>query len=328
VIGRALLTAALMLPICAALTTAAIALGGAAGGWIVTFTRWENNGEWTLHALMVERGLSARLYPALSFPNRPSPSPDGRFVLYADRTHLRLFLIDLDTGERYTLRAGGIEPVWSPDGRYFAAYFEDRVRVWALNTLPPTVIETRQISALAIDWSAAWSPGGSALVWQISYAEAVSVPTARETLFYRVQDAFMQPLAAGITGELAWSPDGSHLADTGAIYRITPDGQVSLITAFTPGLSAAAWSPDGSALAFTTHADNRAALAIVDAASGEAHYLPVSSVSLGPPIWSPEGTRVLFGASDDGQLYTLDLRSGRYRYRVLTDSGIYNWPFP
>ncbi|MBN1290898.1 MAG: PD40 domain-containing protein [Candidatus Latescibacteria bacterium] len=74
-----------------------------------------------------------RLYPSVTFPAPPYPSPDGRWVLYVELESNRLYVYDSETGETYQVFPdidGSIgNPVWSPDGTKiaFTLRYEEKI---------------------------------------------------------------------------------------------------------------------------------------------------------------------------------------------------------
>jgi Tol biopolymer transport system component len=125
----------------------------------------------------------------------------------------------------------------------------------------------------------------------------------------------------GYDGDAAWSPDGLFVAfnsysggDGGAalfigdprgqsVRRLTATGTLRLYT--TP-----AWAPDGSRLVFVASAladdDAQRALYVVNRDGSGLHILndqAPEGVVLDAPIWSPDGTQILFMERDYVQPY-------------------------
>jgi Tol biopolymer transport system component len=115
--------------------------------------------------------------------------------------------------------------------------------------------------------------------------------------------------AKGVTGGLAWSPDGTQLAFTHA----TPVGQQIAVTgtsAFAPkpltsvtGLrqSSPSWSPDGKRILYEQGgAESRCGdseIWVVDVASpGSEHPLANPSLIGSQPVWSPSGAKIALAA--------------------------------
>lgn len=139
-----------------------------------------------------------------------------------------------------------------------------------------------------------------------------------------------------------WSPDGSMVAfaafvpsaDSSALYVANADGTgLRRIVSTDVGAVTAMWSPDGQWIAFTsryrshaqvwlTHPDGSSMRRLTDGADG------TDSVD---PVWSPDGTRLLFenfkDGTDEGQsLWTTNTDgTGRTHVADITGSGGYGW---
>ncbi len=104
-----------------------------------------------------------------------------------------------------------------------------------------------------------------------------------------------------------WSPDGTSVAyDTGfgtELWVAESGRQPRRVAAHVRNWT---WSPTGEQLS----AVRGSTLIVVDAATGDTTDLAglVGDVT-SDPVWSPDGTRILFGARG-GALYSVDVRSG------------------
>jgi len=114
----------------------------------------------------------------------------------------------------------------------------------------------------------------------------------------------------------SWAPDGRRLAFAGAhgggsdIFVVNDDG--SGLSDFSGGAavdSSPAWSPDAARIAFVRQrTDGSVAVVVMDTSGSR---IARSSVSVGPPdrlSWSPDGTRIVYGAQ--GHLFVLTLGGG------------------
>ena len=156
------------------------------------------------------------------------------------------------------------------------------------------------------------------------------------------------------TGEPSWSPDGTRAAiaasqDSDALYVVRCDGTIeTVLSGLSLGTASApvriempsnpSWLPDGSTIAFAS-ADG---LFLVDPADPEfdiptttdfyglpgSQSIVVTQVALdltvtpGRPSWSPDGTRLVFGATDSSgniDVYAVGL-DGSGLTRLTTDA--------
>jgi Tol biopolymer transport system component len=128
---------------------------------------------------------------------------------------------------------------------------------------------------------------------------------------------------------LAWSPDGRHLAFEAnpagkfAIYAIASDGSVlRQLTSGTADDVQPAWSIDGRTMVFTSNRDGHDQLYSMRADGTAQHRLAVSQTHDFYASFSPDGSTVLFSAQDDRdrRIYQVGLmrKDGSAR-RLVTD---------
>jgi Tol biopolymer transport system component len=105
----------------------------------------------------------------------------------------------------------------------------------------------------------------------------------------------------------AWSPDGRWLVfDTDGPARWVMDATMAIRKVTIAPFGASAWSPTDAQLAMIIHSK----LTTVDVSTGgESDLGEVTGDVTSPPVWSPDGTRILYGARG-GSLYSVDVRSG------------------
>ncbi len=208
-------------PLIVALVAVALAAGGAAA-WFA------------LHRRPAERVHVATAFPVQLTTERsldlfPSPSPDGKAMIYAsDRSGwFELYVRPLVGGgtETALTRDGGqnVQPAWSPDGRLVAFHSMARGGIWVMPALGGVA---RQVSTFGSD--PAWSPDSRTVAFQ------------------------SDPL-----GDLGPAALGARPGST--IWVIDPDGASAPRALTQPnrppgGHASPAWTGDGRRVFFANHA--------------------------------------------------------------------------
>jgi Tol biopolymer transport system component len=214
--------------------------------------------------------------------------------------------VDLRTGATSPL-PDNIADSWSllsPDGQMFVYGRNDSVFVANVDGSNERQITPRGVRARL----GGWSPDGSMVVYQggsyglkLGNVFTVDLATGATT---RLTDLEQVNGWTGITDmEPAFSPDGQTIffhrprldARVWDIWSVPVIGGEPTIVRREAGWGR--YSPDGRTLAFLSRFDDDSLSGIIliaDAAGGPARGLVEGAPRTGPPIWSPDGTRIAF----------------------------------
>ena len=203
---------------------------------------------------------------------------------------------------------------WSPDGRRLATMNDDGIEVVAVDGSA----RSRRVvvnDGLHRSWSVDWSPAGGKLLWNGD--EGLSIISA--------DGSGRRVVAPGGAWDAAWSPDGSKIAfaDGRYLYVMNADGTEQRRLARGNWLTSPAWSPDGRTIAFqrlttgATHFWEGSEIYVIEA-DGTGKRILTARVPFDAqdPVWSPDGTQVLFVCEEDcvyNKLYVLNVRTGAHR---------------
>jgi Tol biopolymer transport system component len=219
-------------------------------------------------------------------------SPDGSMIAYEGDDGL--YVMSADGSDQRKL-ADGANPTWSPDGSWIAFVMgrDHGADLWKIH--PDGTGLTQLTQSTGWDELPVWSPDGSRIAF------------LREKAIYVVND------------------DGTGLsvvADIKGAYPFQPQ-----------------WSPDGTMLAFevemptpdaeATGERNYDIFRVNDDGTGIVDLTPTTDITENYPIWSPDGTKIAYGASQllSGEnagsfdLYTMN-PDGAGIERLTTDAGL------
>lgn len=148
---------------------------------------------------------------------QPAVAPDESAILFSRRSQSaalgEIWSYDLQTGESAALytdsQISGIEPDWSPQGRYLQFYEPEfsRIRVLDLETNRVILIPTEQ------EMIGAWSPDGSRLLFTRAESTEIGVP------FVRIYAADLA------TGDIHLVEASDHGQVDASLPVFTPDGK-------------------------------------------------------------------------------------------------------
>ena len=250
----------------------------------------------------------------LALPSAAAPVGSGR-IAYEDEVG-GIYTVRADGSALQNLRAGGTFrhswPRWSPDGSRIAfTEYSGTPGQFRLHVTKPDGTGDRVVATALVALSRQpWSPDGSRISWgpnggpgDIYTASTAGGDVRRLTTDGRSKSA---PV---------WSPDGSTLVYAAQVnaapfswelFSVRDDGSAPVqITSLGFQNTQPTWSPNGSSIAFLHQAGGNA-IYVVRPDGTELHRVAdVFGSSAGEPVWSPDGTRIL---------YTNGVNSGVPRY--------------
>jgi TolB protein len=293
----------------------------------VLFEHWRRR-TWDLAVADPSTGEVSHLTDTKKLENGGAFSPGGSLIAFESYgpENGDLFVMNRDGTARRRLTGGetlDMFAAWSPDGTRIAysALRAGMTRVpgegiWLLNVATG---ERLRLSRGANDQGAQWSPDGSKVLfygrrggdYELMLADASGGRPERLTENRR-DDLFPR-----------WDADGTSIVFTRTVDRDTYrrhlyrlDLSTGTETRLTPkGTSdeAEIVSPDESLIAFLRCPATTCALWVMNADGSGQRELFGGGVEGGPPVWSPDGTRLAFSHLDARRRYDIsvvDVRSG------------------
>jgi TolB protein len=176
--------------------------------------------------------------------NFPALSPSGEQLAYT-RVGRLIELLDLESGESKTIRDGGYQPVFSPDGSSIAFTNNGSIHIMNSDGSDVRVIAQNQAAS-----EPTFSPDGSRVIFNVS-GYLVEAPTAGGESKVVLRDQFWN-------ADPAYSPDGSTLVfssnrggnNGSEIYSMPATG--GEITRLTETYAVhPTFTPDGSRIIYT-----------------------------------------------------------------------------
>ena len=205
--------------------------------------------------------LTTSTYPQ----EKPSWSPDGRYIVYTDRSRDPkgdIWILDTITGEAKPIspeEAGEDFSAIGPDGRTIV-YSSDRGGAWDLWIMDADGGSKRQLTSNpAVEIFPAWSPDGR----RIAYV--------------------------------------SNAAGNNDLYVMDADGQnVKRLTSNPAHQNDPAWSPDGRRIAYESNEAGNWDILVMEADGGNTTRLTDEPENQGGPAWSPDGRRIAYESNLGG----------------------------
>lgn len=243
-------------------------------------------------------GYEPRQLTADGFLNlMPRWSPDRRFLIftaYRNRNTQDIDMIELATGKRWTIVSLGglnITPALSPDGNFlaFSSSHEGNSELYRLDTRTKALV--RLTVNASGDLSPTWSPSGRELAFTSdrSGGPQIFLMSADGSNVRRLT------FEGDYNAAPAWSPRGNWIAYVCRTPRkeyklclITPDGQKRVQLTSGPGVDdSPSWSPDGRHIAFSSTADGKSHIYIINADGKDLERITFTGTHNSAPAWSP-----------------------------------------
>jgi Tol biopolymer transport system component len=225
---------------------------------------------------------------------RPTPSPDGKSLAFVRRVRGKsvLYLADVESGAE--------KPLWDGLDR-------DMQETWAIHGVYPGMSWTPDSRAIVL-----WA-GGKIRRLEVATKQVTEIPfRVRDTR--RLAEAVRFPVEVVPekfhTRMLRWmqvSPKGDRVSYQALGYvwvRPLPDGTPRRLTRQTDHFEHyPSWSRDGRSIVYTTWSDEKlGAIRVAPAGGGEGRVVTRKPGHYLEPVFSPDGTKIVYRAGRDGFL--------------------------
>ena len=247
----------------------------------------------------------------------PSFSPDGSKLAFdsdrGDKVHFSIYVSRVDGSGVKRLSRGKVHdfsPVWSPDGKRIA-FFSNRRGRWGIYVMRIGE-RPRRVTPLDMDaFEPRWSPDGRKFLF---YSD--SFGSSWEIYTIGVDGTRLRRLTRNDSGDYdaSWSPDSRRIA-----FATDRNSMGSGQCVFVPGV--ALYPSDCHTDIYTMRADGSEETQITDGPWWDDY-----------PVWSPDGTKIIFVSDEAYPAYSNDLyvmnEDGSDRQPLTNDSDIYEYYFP
>lgn len=277
----------------------------------------------SVFVMSLDGSIAINLSKEIGMDTKPFLSPDRtKYLFWSSRNGSReIFVMNSNGSNRRNLGAG-YNPRWSPDGMEI---------LFGVERNPP--LGDRDIFVMNSDGSnrrnlgtgsfPEWSPNGKKIAFtgqDVPIGDVVELGDV-----FAITDIYVMNADGTdklkVSDErtrdqfLSWSPDGTKVAFHGivdrnghsSVYVVNVDGSdlLNLTKDFTHSWGAS-WSPDGRQVAFQSSAD----IFVINADGTNLVNLTGQNPpgGNGIPMWSPDGTKILFETDRDGnrEIYTMN----------------------
>ncbi len=223
--------------------------------------------------------------------------------------------------------AGGIDPVWSPDGRWVASagcfddacgnvvqiHDSDGREVRSFQPAAPTCIPHGVRSP-------SWSPDSRIIAYEVRECDRNGDANIYTFTIDQTDDTLVALTNRGRPNWApAWSPDGRRAAFVSErdgnpeVYVMDADGTHHRRLTANPGFDGyPQWSPDGRLILFESIRAARRGIWVMNADGSQQREVAPGPGSDWYPAWSPDGSRIAFSS---------DRESGRFHIYVVNADG-------